>query len=84
MRGGARRWGIRARTARASPLPAAIRRTRRWRGQQDESEIVFTVVTRLELPRLRKEIARIDPQAFVVQHRIDDAKGGMIKRRRLH
>jgi uncharacterized membrane-anchored protein YitT (DUF2179 family) len=55
------------------------------RGEQtEESYIVFTVVTRLELPRLRSEIDRVDPKAFVIQHHIDDAAGGMLKRRPLH
>jgi len=49
-----------------------------------EGDIVFTVVTRLELPRLRSEIDRVDPRAFVIQHHIDDAAGGMLKRRPLH
>ncbi len=52
--------------------------------QSAERDIVFAVVTRLELPRLRKEIQRIDPEAFVVQHSIDDVAGGMLKRRPLH
>lgn len=55
------------------------------RGERnDESDIVFTVVTRLELPKLRSTIDRIDPRAFVIQHGIDDAAGGMLKRRPLH
>jgi uncharacterized membrane-anchored protein YitT (DUF2179 family) len=49
-----------------------------------DMDIVFTVATRLELPRLRTEVARVDPEAFVVQHRVDDATGGMLKRRPLH
>lgn len=48
-----------------------------------ESEIVFTVVTRLELSRLRSEIEKIDDDAFVVMHSIKDTKGGMIKKRTL-
>jgi uncharacterized membrane-anchored protein YitT (DUF2179 family) len=55
------------------------------RGERNEEiDIVFTVVTRLELPKLRAEIERIDPRAFVIQHGIDDAAGGMLKRRPLH
>ncbi|MCB2408364.1 YitT family protein [Hymenobacter lucidus] len=55
------------------------------RGDQDlDMDIVFTVVTRLELPQLRTEIRRIDPQAFVIQHSIDDAEGGMVKKRPFH
>jgi uncharacterized membrane-anchored protein YitT (DUF2179 family) len=52
--------------------------------QNEERDIVFTVVTRLELPKLRREVLRLDPRAFVVQHHIDDAAGGMLKRRPLH
>nr|WP_073111400.1 YitT family protein [Hymenobacter daecheongensis] len=54
------------------------------RGEQEQMDIVFTVVTRLELPRLREEVNRLDPRAFIVQHRVDDAVGGMLKRRPLH
>jgi uncharacterized membrane-anchored protein YitT (DUF2179 family) len=44
-------------------------------------DIIFTVVTRLEVSRLQTEIATIDPNAFVVMHGIKDTKGGMIKKR---
>ncbi len=52
--------------------------------QREEIDIIFTVVTRLELPRLREEVKRLDPRAFLVQHSVDDAVGGMLKRRPLH
>ena len=48
-----------------------------------EMNIIFTVVTRLEVSRLRTEIELIDPNAFVVMHSIKDTKGGMIKKRPL-
>lgn len=48
-----------------------------------DTEIVFTVVTRLEIARLRSEIEKIDDDAFVVMHSIKDTKGGMIKKRTL-
>ena len=55
------------------------------RGEQGlELDIVFTVVTRLELPSLRTAVQEIDPNAFIVQYRIDDAQGGIIKKRALH
>ncbi|WP_201982436.1 YitT family protein [Hymenobacter rubidus] len=55
------------------------------RGEQGlERDIVFTVVTRLELPALRTAVQEIDPRAFIVQYRIDDAQGGIIKKRALH
>ncbi|WP_400193926.1 YitT family protein [Hymenobacter sp. B81] len=55
------------------------------RGARDEErDIVFTVVTRLELPQLRTEVRRIDPKAFLIQQSIDDTEGGMVKKRPLH
>lgn len=46
-----------------------------------ETNIVFTVITRLEVSRLKAEIQAIDPKAFVVFHSIRETKGGMIKKR---
>jgi uncharacterized membrane-anchored protein YitT (DUF2179 family) len=54
-------------------------------GESDKAEeILFTVVTRLELGRLRNLINNIDPDAFVVQHSINEVQGGRIKKRGLH
>lgn len=47
------------------------------------TEIIFTVVTRLEISRLNSEIEKIDPNAFVVTHSIKDTRGGMVKKRPL-
>ena len=47
-------------------------------------DIIFTVATRLELGALRAAVLQIDAQAFWVQHSINDATGGMLKRRALH
>jgi uncharacterized membrane-anchored protein YitT (DUF2179 family) len=49
-----------------------------------DSEIIFTVVTRLEVGKLQTLITNIDPDAFIIQHSINDMQGGMIKTRRLH
>src|SRR5215213_1696638 len=49
-----------------------------------DSEIIFTVVTRLEVGKLQTMINNIDPEAFIIQHSINDMQGGMIKKRRLH
>jgi len=49
-----------------------------------DNEIIFTVVTRLEVGKLHTVINSIDPQAFIIQHSINDIKGGMIKERGLH
>jgi uncharacterized membrane-anchored protein YitT (DUF2179 family) len=48
-----------------------------------EIKIIYIVLTRLEVSRLKAEIERIDPNAFVIMNSIKDTKGGMIKKRRL-
>jgi len=55
------------------------------RGHVDqERKILFSVVTRLEVQKMMVEIEKIDSEAFVIQHSINDTKGGMIKKRALH
>ena len=49
----------------------------------EETDIIYTLITRLELAKLKTEIDKIDKDAFVVMHSIKDAKGGMIKKRPL-
>lgn len=53
------------------------------RGEQRELEILYTVITRLELSRLNLEIEKIEPNAFVVMTSVKDTRGGIIKKRRL-
>lgn len=50
----------------------------------DPRDIIFTVVTRLEVPALKERILKIDPAAFIIQHSIDDTTGGLMKRKALH
>lgn len=52
--------------------------------KNQDMDVVFTVVTRLEITKLKSEIEKIDEQAFVVMHSINETKGGMIKKRPLH
>jgi len=52
-------------------------------GQTDDTDIVYTVITRLEISKLNTELEKIDPNAFVVMSSIKDTKGGMIKKRPL-
>jgi uncharacterized membrane-anchored protein YitT (DUF2179 family) len=47
------------------------------------TDIIFTVVTRLEISRLTTEIEKIDPNAFIVMQSIKDTRGGMVKKRPL-
>jgi uncharacterized membrane-anchored protein YitT (DUF2179 family) len=50
----------------------------------DEIDIIYTVVTRLEVHKIIDEIEKIDEKAFIVQTNINDTRGGMIKRRATH
>lgn len=47
-------------------------------------DIVFTVVTRLELKRLNNIVKAIDPKAFVFTSIIKEAAGGVLKARARH
>jgi uncharacterized membrane-anchored protein YitT (DUF2179 family) len=63
-----------------------VYRGRRGHGKSGETkdvDILYTVITRLELSKLKAEIERIDTNAFVVMSSVNDTKGGMIKKRRL-
>ncbi len=53
------------------------------RGETHEVDIIFTVITRLEINKLTTEIEKIDPSAFVVMNSVKDTRGGMIKKRPL-
>jgi len=54
------------------------------KGEATAIDIVYTVITRLELNKLQSEIDKIDPEAFVVMSSVKDTRGGMIKKRPLH
>ena len=49
-----------------------------------ELDILFCVVTRLELPKLRRRLKQIDADAFLVVHAVSDASGGVVKKRVTH
>ena len=49
-----------------------------------KTDIVYTLITRLELTKLKSEVENIDPDAFIVMHSIKDVKGGVIKKRPMH
>lgn len=44
-------------------------------------DVVYTVITRLEMSKLKTEIDKIDSQAFIIMTSVKDAKGGMIKKK---
>lgn len=51
------------------------------KGSTGDVDIIYTVITRLEISKLNGEIEKIDPYAFVVMQSVKDTKGGMIKKR---
>jgi uncharacterized membrane-anchored protein YitT (DUF2179 family) len=51
--------------------------------QTREYDVIYTVITRLELQKMKTEIAKLDEEAFVVENSVNDIKGGMIKKRPL-
>jgi uncharacterized membrane-anchored protein YitT (DUF2179 family) len=51
------------------------------RGERDDIDIIYTVITRLEINKLNTEIEKISPTAFVVMTSVKDTKGGMIKKK---
>nr|WP_232325522.1 YitT family protein [Pedobacter panaciterrae] len=53
-------------------------------GERKDIDILYTVVTKLEMSKLQTAIRQIDPDAFVIQQQIADIKGGVVKRQALH
>ena len=44
-----------------------------------EVDIVYTIITRLEVRKLRNLVYGIDPKAFVFTNTIKEAQGGILK-----
>jgi uncharacterized membrane-anchored protein YitT (DUF2179 family) len=49
-----------------------------------ECDIIMTIVTRLELLKIKEAIIQIDPQAFVYVNTIKETSGGIIKKMHQH
>ena len=50
-------------------------------GSSKNKDIIYTVITRLEMSKLKTEINKVDDNAFVIMNSIIDTKGGMVKKR---
>ena len=50
-------------------------------GKSYDKDIIFTVITRLEMAKLETEIDKIDKKAFIIMGMVKDLKGGMIKKK---
>jgi uncharacterized membrane-anchored protein YitT (DUF2179 family) len=53
-------------------------------GVVKDYDIIYAVITRLEISKLNTEIEKIDSNAFVVMNSINDTRGGMVKKRALN
>jgi uncharacterized membrane-anchored protein YitT (DUF2179 family) len=51
-------------------------------GQLRNTEVLYSVITRLEVTRFLNTIRSIDPGAFIVMTTAKDLRGGWVKRRR--
>ncbi|MCU1290946.1 MAG: hypothetical protein JWN60_3175 [Acidobacteria bacterium] len=49
-----------------------------------EQEILYCVVTRLEIGIIKNVVREIDPTAFITTHSLSDVEGGLIKKSGLH
>jgi len=52
--------------------------------RQEAHDVLYTVITRLEIGRLKAIINEIDPDAFMIQYGINDVSGGKVKSLPLH
>ena len=50
----------------------------------DDREILFCVVTRLEIARVRAIIRELDDRAFIIVHPLADVQGGTVRKRSMH
>ncbi len=50
----------------------------------DDQDILFCVVTRLEIGSVKVAALEIDPAAFIVVHALSDVDGGLVKKSKLH
>lgn len=49
----------------------------------DDCDIIFTIITRLELRKLKTMVTKVDPAAFIFAGAIKETSGGILKRRHL-
>lgn len=54
----------------------------RARGGQsgEDRDVLYCIVTRLEIGRVMRVVDAVDPAAFVVQHPVADVRGGVLRR----
>jgi len=48
--------------------------------EDKDIDILFTVITRLDVQRLVTRVQQIDPNAFITTHTVSEVRGGLVKR----
>lgn len=51
---------------------------------ESEREILYCVVTRLEIGSIKHAVTEIDPAAFITTHAVSDVHGGLVKKPMFH
>jgi uncharacterized membrane-anchored protein YitT (DUF2179 family) len=51
---------------------------------EEEREILYCVVTRLEISSIKNAVTEIDPAAFIAVHALSDVHGGLVKKPIFH
>jgi uncharacterized membrane-anchored protein YitT (DUF2179 family) len=70
---------IRQKIVRELERGVTVYRGRGGRSDADQ-DILFCVVTRLEIGNVKRAARELDPHAFIVVHPLADAEGGIVKR----
>jgi len=52
--------------------------------KKEETQIIYCVVTRLELAKLRSIVQEIDPKAFIAIEHVSDVLGGNFQKNNIH
>jgi uncharacterized membrane-anchored protein YitT (DUF2179 family) len=50
----------------------------------EEQDILYCVVTRLEIGKVKALVKALDESAFIVYHPLADVEGGVVKKTGLH
>lgn len=51
-----------------------------YTGEQRDIKIIHTVINRIDLRKIHRIVAQIDPNAFIVEYHINNIKGGVLRR----
>src|SRR4051812_14961678 len=49
--------------------------------ENKEIDILFTIITRLDVQRLVTRVQQIDPSAFIITNSVSEVRGGLVKRK---